>query len=458
MKQSFNIKAVIVSPGQIVQVLEGCSFCFHPNGRIYRERSLDDFFAEFDHNLTKYDLNLLNIADELFSMKKRRILEFCERIAPYNIHWTSQLHVRVIDAEIIKAMKASNCALASYGIESANEKILVSMQKKSTRAQIDSALKLTHENKVGIQGNLIFGDKAETVETANDTMDWWANNREYRISLSMMAAYPGAKIYEYGLKDQRFKDPKDALFQGVVNMSSLDDSSMDNIREKVWTFRDSLFIHGKVLAFDQLDEFHETRGYYFRIKWKCCHCEEENDFKRVLLGAPHHIQSLLVTCRHCFASSDIQNLARQPIAHELADQLLAEATTLKDNGAIQEAVVKYSEITRIETPGADAPEAYYRAHLELARLMLRAGEALAASDLLSKAVRFKAYDPIYQLTYAQALIAEGAYSSAILHCEAAYKLLPGHTGELKNAISSVFSLARQMQAKEKNPTFFTGRL
>ncbi len=141
--------------------------------------------------MERYQPNILSIYDELFAYKKDRAVEFCERIKAYDIPWAVQLHVSVVDAELIERMADSGCKEVSYGLESANEHVLSSMKKKATRTQIANALEITYERKLGIQGNFIFGDAAETLATASDTLHWWAAHRHYGIALSFLKVYPG---------------------------------------------------------------------------------------------------------------------------------------------------------------------------------------------------------------------------------------------------------------------------
>ncbi|MFZ8423180.1 hypothetical protein ACO1NG_14760, partial [Staphylococcus aureus] len=74
----------------------------------------------------------------------------------------------------------------SYGVESMSQEVLVSMQKKSKKERIHTVLGNTYDKKIGIQGNLIFGDSAETLETANESMDWWAENERYKIWINRL--------------------------------------------------------------------------------------------------------------------------------------------------------------------------------------------------------------------------------------------------------------------------------
>lgn len=64
-----------------------CSFCYHPIGRGYRTRSLDNFFQELDLWVRKYRINGIALIDECFSINEDRVIEFCRRITPYHLKW-----------------------------------------------------------------------------------------------------------------------------------------------------------------------------------------------------------------------------------------------------------------------------------------------------------------------------------------------------------------------------------
>ena len=106
-----------------------CTFCYHPLGKKYRQRSLDNVFKEIDYLVEMYNINVLLILDELFSVNKERMYDFAKRIQKYNIKWSPQLRVTDVDENVLKALKDSGVFAISYGIESASDKILTSMQK-----------------------------------------------------------------------------------------------------------------------------------------------------------------------------------------------------------------------------------------------------------------------------------------------------------------------------------------
>ena len=219
-----------------------CTFCFHPTGKTYRERPFDDFFSELAVLKEKFDVNMVAIVDELFSLKRRRLIEFCERIKPFNVKWMVQLHVNSACDETIQAMKDSGCVFISYGIESMSQPILESMQKKSRVPRIQEALDLTYKYKIGIQGNILFGDSAETLDTANESMYWWSKNRHFQVNLTPLIVFPGSPDYLEALRDGLIED-KDRL--GFIkdiptnfNISSMNDKNIDMLRLQVWIFQD----------------------------------------------------------------------------------------------------------------------------------------------------------------------------------------------------------------------------
>jgi radical SAM superfamily enzyme YgiQ (UPF0313 family) len=161
-----------------------CTFCYHPMGKKYRQRSIENIMEEIKWAVKKYRINILFFYDELFSHNRERVLEFCKKlkeffkIVPWEIRWCCSLRVDRVDDELIKVMKDSGCHVISLGLESYSPIVLKSMKKHITSDQIESTLQLITRNGIGIQGTFIFGDLAETLETAAETLTYYRNNQD----------------------------------------------------------------------------------------------------------------------------------------------------------------------------------------------------------------------------------------------------------------------------------------
>jgi anaerobic magnesium-protoporphyrin IX monomethyl ester cyclase len=290
-----------------------CTFCFHPSGKIYRERSIYDVENELKHLIGKYNINMVAILDELFSLKIPRLMDFCDMIKPLGLQWMVQLHVRTAKRDVLEAMKNAGCTYISYGIESMSAAVLRSMAKKSTPVEIQRALELTKINKIGIQGNLIFGDTEETIDTANESMNWWAKNQDFQTYLSRLQVYPGSPDYIMAVRDGIINSEKRSEFcyelPEYVNLTHLNDDDY-----KIMNFL--LKVYGRTLlklvfpVFFKLeskgDGGIERKSPYISYEWTCPSCKHCNHLENVNLRTEHqsYIRS---TCTGCFQRFDVIN-------------------------------------------------------------------------------------------------------------------------------------------------------
>lgn len=209
-----------------------CTFCYHPTGDKYRQRSLDSIFSELAVVIPKYHINIVSIFDELFSYDEDRVLEFCRRFKKltrnlsWKVKWNCQIRVSGLQEEMLNDMKDAGCYMVSYGFESYSSKVLKSMNKHITPDQIHDAIHATLRQGLSIQGNFIFGDTAETMETAKETLDFWMAHREAGIMLGFIIACPNSEIYQRAIKKGIIKDKldfiKNHLFD-TINMTEMSD-------------------------------------------------------------------------------------------------------------------------------------------------------------------------------------------------------------------------------------------
>lgn len=202
-----------------------CTFCFHTSGQRYRQRSLDSFFEELDYLVQKYGIDNIYITDELFADDFNRLNEFCTRIRKYNILWSIQLRVNIVTKPLLQLLKDSGCIIISFGLESADNRILKSMRKGITVEMIENALQCSQEVGIEAHGAFIFGDIEEDEESINNTLTWWREHRQYNIGLALIQVFPGTYLYKYACEKGIIKDKVKFIEQGCpyINVSKLSD-------------------------------------------------------------------------------------------------------------------------------------------------------------------------------------------------------------------------------------------
>jgi radical SAM superfamily enzyme YgiQ (UPF0313 family) len=199
-----------------------CTFCFHPTGSSYRQRSLDSIFAEIDFLLAHFNINYIALREELFASDEKRVTDFCCRAQKYDFVWSIQLRVDSVNQIIVNALKNSNCRYIFLGIESADNNILKHMRKQITIEQVEQALNMTIEAGLDTRSTIIIGDEYETKESAYRTLQWWQQNKRFSsISLDMIIAFPGSTLYKNACRSKKISDPVTFLKDGcpVINLS-----------------------------------------------------------------------------------------------------------------------------------------------------------------------------------------------------------------------------------------------
>jgi radical SAM superfamily enzyme YgiQ (UPF0313 family) len=269
-----------------------CTFCFHTVGNKYRQRSLESFFEELDYLVSKYDIEYICLADELFAHNIKRLEEFCERMGKYNIRWWAQFRVDNITQDLLFILKGGGCDVMSFGLESADNRILKSMRKGITVQQTERSLKLVYDAGISFEGAFIFGDIEETWGTATNTLSWWRKHSEYKITLNLITVYPGSYLYQYAYKKGIIKDRVRFLKDGCpqVNVSKLTDGQFSELLKTIMEAPVNLT---KVLSTIEVGGVDYKTGR-IDVKGVCTACRQENNWKNVKLFSANFL-----ACQHC---------------------------------------------------------------------------------------------------------------------------------------------------------------
>lgn len=294
-----------------------CTFCFHPVGKKYRVRSLDRVFDEIEDMIEKYNINLVFLLDEMMSASKKRLVEFAERIKKYNVLWTCQLWPGSLDDKTISIMKDSGCYLLSYGLESMSNDVLVSMKKFGvTREKIEASLKQAKDHKICIQGNFIFGDPAETVETSEETLEWWKQHTEYKINLGRIAPYPGTPLYDYAIQKGIIKDRAAFIRAGTpsLNLTQLNADQYAALLSKMATYSAQGRHYAKILSI-KIDDRTEHESYACDLE--CPHCKDTMTYGNMIIT---RVEMYRFGCRSCGLRFDMNPSIFPNLQHQLQEQ------------------------------------------------------------------------------------------------------------------------------------------
>jgi radical SAM superfamily enzyme YgiQ (UPF0313 family) len=144
-----------------------CVFCQKEvYGRQFRSRSTDNICRELELVQQEFDPGAVLFIDELFTCKKKRVIELCDAMVERNLrmNWVCETRVDRVDYEMMMAMRRAGLRRMYFGVESGSPKSLEVLNKRFTVAQVIETLKAARRANIWTKIFLIVGTPGETTE------------------------------------------------------------------------------------------------------------------------------------------------------------------------------------------------------------------------------------------------------------------------------------------------------
>ncbi len=175
-----------------------CSFCLVPKleGNCCRTRSAKSVVDEMEYLRDRYHPDYVSFTDEVFTYDKRRVMDLCGEIRRRNLKlpWDCQTRVDMISPQLLSHMKAANCQLVNFGVESGSQKILNAMHKGTTVEQNAAAIRWTKQAGMSVTVSLIIGYPGETQDTLKQTIDFMKKTEPDDLYLFLATPYPSTEL------------------------------------------------------------------------------------------------------------------------------------------------------------------------------------------------------------------------------------------------------------------------
>jgi anaerobic magnesium-protoporphyrin IX monomethyl ester cyclase len=171
-----------------------CIFCreFLAFKGTFRTRHIENIIK--DIKAVKVDTYLFHSGD--FTADKEWVLDFCRRIKTMKIKWACNTHLRTIDKEMAEAMKQSGCVMIAPGIESGNQQILDTIDKRLTVEMIKEKVNMLSEVGIRVWGYFVLGFPGETEATIEETIKLSLELPLEIAHFGIATPYCGTKFYD----------------------------------------------------------------------------------------------------------------------------------------------------------------------------------------------------------------------------------------------------------------------
>jgi len=154
----------------------GCPFnCTYCTDRKvpYSSRSVESVIAELTECVEKHGIREVTFLDPTFTVKREWVTGLCDEIVRRRLDLTFTMRTRpdLLDPELIRGLARAGCVRISLGIESGDPEILKAMNRSGDVERIRLAARWIQEAGIMAFGYFMIGNKGETHESLNRTMD-----------------------------------------------------------------------------------------------------------------------------------------------------------------------------------------------------------------------------------------------------------------------------------------------
>src|SRR5436190_483555 len=176
-----------------------CAWCSSEVfGHTHRQRSPKDVVDEMLMLKKRYNPDIMWISDDVLTINKKWTQEFVKEVTSRGAQHPYECLSRVdlVDREILKGLRETGCFRIWYGAESGSQKVLDSMRKETTVAQVREAARITKE--LGMQAGffILLGYPEETTADIRMTIDFLKETRPDVVGTSVAFPIKGTSFYE----------------------------------------------------------------------------------------------------------------------------------------------------------------------------------------------------------------------------------------------------------------------
>jgi radical SAM superfamily enzyme YgiQ (UPF0313 family) len=187
--------------------------------RTPRARSVENIMQELEYLVKTYRQKSFIFWDDLFTVNKKRVIEFCEELIKrkLNIKWICLARLNNLDREMLDIMKKAGCIQIQVGVESGSDKMLKFIGKNLTISVINEKAQIINDATVNWLAFFIIGFPTETKEEIKQTLNYIEKIKPSSVGISIFSPYPGSDFFTFLNEKNLFKKQDEYLKIDVWN-------------------------------------------------------------------------------------------------------------------------------------------------------------------------------------------------------------------------------------------------
>jgi radical SAM superfamily enzyme YgiQ (UPF0313 family) len=174
-----------------------CSFCDRStSGKQGRMHGVD-YVVRLCRRLLALGVRHVIFVDDLFTVRKRRVVELCEAFLDHRLDftWSCNSHPNLLDLETMKLMKRAGCWQIAYGIESGSQRILDVVKREVRIPRMRETLRMTRAAGIRTKGYVMIGHPTEGLDSLAETAEFLKTVELDLCQITKFTPYPGTPAY-----------------------------------------------------------------------------------------------------------------------------------------------------------------------------------------------------------------------------------------------------------------------
>ena len=178
-----------------------CIFCASDALETTRilKRSIKSVVDEIQHIVENYNVRHFMVLDDVLTLVRKRTVEFCNEIINRNLNITFEGSTRanLLDDELVVLMKRAGLIRLSFGLETVDEDMRKTMNKKVPLEAYTKSNALLNKHKIEALNSVMIGLPGETEANVWKTLNFLSKSKEVKqANFAIATPYPGTKFHD----------------------------------------------------------------------------------------------------------------------------------------------------------------------------------------------------------------------------------------------------------------------
>ena len=205
-----------------------CAFCADRSlwGGKVRRRSVDNVIEELRLLKDSYKVKYVEIVDGTFTYDRKYLRAFCNAVIDrkLGIEWRCTARYDNLDEGLLQLMKQADCGGLYLGLESGSDRVLNSIDKKTTVEQNIRVSEMIYKSGIPSATAILLGLPAESREDMDETLKLMKKVKTDIFDINSYMPLPGTRLY-----DSMSEEARRGIDWRKVGLKSFDNYFSENV-------------------------------------------------------------------------------------------------------------------------------------------------------------------------------------------------------------------------------------